>query len=628
MENDVGLSKRRANRAHRAKRETTVFRCCKWTLSAALLLAATLPALAQDLVVLPPEYSTVDENYVDYSAAAFSFSSTTVAIGPIERQLSHAIFFNRIVELPAGPVPSIGDTTYTGSVTPNSDSYAISLYCGPSASFVAQFGQNRMYYCLSGGTYSPVRQDGTTLITLAGGGYQLTLRDGTVGIYAVQYAGGAPRLVEIRSPTGLSLVLTYTTATDGSTTKSRLNSVQRNDGYQLRYTYATNTMTASSFEWERLVSVAGVNTAVDYCNPAGLTCSYSRSWPTASYATSVLGNGDVTFTITSQVGTTTRLTSRKVFGGSSYYVVGLKLPTSQSADNISYTYVQGSSGRYLASASRGSASWSYFPTAIQGGQTNYLHYNSTSPTGLISGVTSIEVVGSYSLSPLTTIALEDGRALTFDNANPSNRLLRVTYDEGNNEQYAYDARGNVTARTANAKPGSGLAPLTVLSASYDTACSSPVKCNKPNWVRDALGNQTDITYDTTHGGMLTVTSPAVTSWPSGTTAQPQTRYSFTQRYAWYKNSSGSIVQASTPVWVLTSERICRTTAASGSGCVTSTDEVVTNYDYGPSSGLNNLLLRGKSVTADGATRRSCFGYDVLGNMVSETQPNAGLASCP
>ncbi|NCP12216.1 MAG: hypothetical protein GW859_09770, partial [Sphingomonadales bacterium] len=58
------------------------------------------------------------------------------------------------------------------------------------------------------------------------------------------------------------------------------------------------------------------------------------------------------------------------------------------------------------------------------------------------------------------------------------------------------------------------------------------------------------------------------------------------------------------------------------------DEVVTDYDYGPNSGPNNLWLRGVAVTADGTTLRTCYGYDANGRKISETQPNANLGSCP
>jgi YD repeat-containing protein len=110
--------------------------------------------------------------------------------------------------------------------------------------------------------------------------------------------------------------------------------------------------------------------------------------------------------------------------------------------------------------------------------------------------------------------------------------------------------------------------------------------------------------------------------------RPQTRYSYTQRYAWISNGSGGYVQAATPVWLLTAESSCRTSAWNGTACTVANDEVVTTYDYGPNSGPNNLLLRGKVVTANGISRRTCFAYDGQGNRIAETKPRAGLTSCP
>jgi YD repeat-containing protein len=85
---------------------------------------------------------------------------------------------------------------------------------------------------------------------------------------------------------------------------------------------------------------------------------------------------------------------------------------------------------------------------------------------------------------------------------------------------------------------------------------------------------------------------------------------------------------------MTATSLCRTSAATGnpaSPCATAGDEVRTDYDYGPDSGPNNLLLRGQTVTStDGGVTtvlRTCYGYDGQGNRISETQPRADLASC-
>jgi hypothetical protein len=210
---------------------------------------------------------------------------------------------------------------------------------------------------------------------------------------------------------------------------------------------------------------------------------------------------------------------------------------------------------------------------------------------------------------------------------PTKPLLdTATLPEGNWVDHTYDPRGNRTETRLKAKSGTGLADI-VTSAVYPTAstpyaCTNRVTCNKPTSTTDARGKVTDYTYNATHGGVLTVTSPA-----DANGVRPQTRYTYVQRYAWIKNGAG-YAQAASPVWLLDSEEFCRTSAASGSSCAAgASDEVVTTYDYGPNSGPNNLWLRGKAVTADGTTLRTCYQRDSYGRVIAETSPNANLSSC-
>lgn len=195
----------------------------------------------------------------------------------------------------------------------------------------------------------------------------------------------------------------------------------------------------------------------------------------------------------------------------------------------------------------------------------------------------------------------------------------ATDPAGGTERVLTDGHGNIAKITKYPKPGSSLAPI-VTEAAY--GFTNIVTQDKPLWIKDGNGNQTDYTYDPNHGGLLTETGPAVNG------VRPQKRYAYAQRYAWLSNGSGGYAQSAAPVWLLVSESFCRTSAASGAGCSVAGDEVVTAFDYGPNSGPNNLWLRGTTVTADGVTRRSCIRYDSLGRKISETSPNANLTSCP
>ncbi|WOE75549.1 hypothetical protein [Alterisphingorhabdus coralli] len=142
---------------------------------------------------------------------------------------------------------------------------------------------------------------------------------------------------------------------------------------------------------------------------------------------------------------------------------------------------------------------------------------------------------------------------------------------------------------------------------------------------------TDYEYASSHGGVTRVRGPAVGG------VRPETRYSYGQYYAWTRAGSGSsFVRAATPVWLLSSERTCISSAMTSSGCAGgAADQVVTNYQYeaGNASRGSNLLLLGTAVTARNAsgqteTLRTCYAYDDQGRRISETSPRANLSSCP
>lgn len=206
-------------------------------------------------------------------------------------------------------------------------------------------------------------------------------------------------------------------------------------------------------------------------------------------------------------------------------------------------------------------------------------------------------------------------------------------DPGNVQTFLkYDGFGNVIEARRRAKPVNGQPssePDIVTYANYPCTGLNLKTCAKPEWTKDANGNVTTYTYSPDHGGILRKTGPAVqTRQPGGGFASvtPQTRYSYALRDGWTPNGVGGYAQ----IWVLTQESFCRVGAPNpgGIGCALANDEVVTSYDYGPSAGPNLLLLRGKVVTADGVSLRTCFGYDDHGRKVSETSPRANLTSCP
>jgi hypothetical protein len=208
-------------------------------------------------------------------------------------------------------------------------------------------------------------------------------------------------------------------------------------------------------------------------------------------------------------------------------------------------------------------------------------------------------------------------------------LKEATYPEGNKYQAQYlGPFRSVTTETMLPKPGSG---LTSISKTYGYAtffCTTlPAtyqNCAKPIWIRDPKNNQTDFTYGP-HGGLLTEISPA----PTAGASRPLKVNSYVQKFAYIKNSGGSLVPAATGIWMLSTATQCQTVAGSSTPtCDSGGPQIVTTYQYGADGTADNLLVRGAAVTANGQTRRTCFGYDPFSRRISETKPNAGLGACP
>lgn len=249
-----------------------------------------------------------------------------------------------------------------------------------------------------------------------------------------------------------------------------------------------------------------------------------------------------------------------------------------------------------------------------------------SPLGAAMGAAGNLTPGmEMNYGPTDSLTVYDGTVTHFER-NTRNYVATQQTPAGIITQYGYDTRGNLENITRTPSSGSG---NIVESAVYPTTCTNIVTCNEPTSVTDANGNTSAFSYDPVHGGVLTITGPAVAN-PAGTQVQPQIRRTYVQLNAWYLSSAGAMTEDANPIWVLSTESYCMTgpPASSGSGCALPNDQVVTSYDYGPASGPNNLLPRGKAVTAQGRTLQTCYGHDENGNRIWETSPNANPSSCP
>lgn len=175
--------------------------------------------------------------------------------------------------------------------------------------------------------------------------------------------------------------------------------------------------------------------------------------------------------------------------------------------------------------------------------------------------------------------LERATASAYDGRH---RIVSRTYPEGDVDQFKYDDRGNATELKKIAKSTSlEFGTPIVIEAGYDATW------NKPLWVKDARGYQTDLTYVAAGlagaGEVETVTQPAVNN------VRPVWRYEY--------GALGLVTKVTDPTGVVT------TTAYDGLGNPTSS-----------------------TLDPTGVAATSCKAFDAVGNVLSETDPRAGV--CP
>lgn len=556
-------------------------------------------ANAQSSMSPMPLASTTDNNGVDVINWPFSYYVAPISIGPEDQNpIKVSIYLpterdsfssNLRIQDPSG----VNSRRVSASIGPQSWSFIDGVGASDPGSSVT------IAYYGAGNTVAEVHTRDGTIVAFDTPAW---LSEGSVGPINLC----AAKITRLNGE-----VLTF--YNDYYLDSCRTLSIVSNRGYQIKYEYPASGWT------DHRSKIVLINNAYEYCNPTALTCSLSMSWPSVQ-----LSFVSGTHTYTTGSGKTWEW-------GSS----GIKQP-GQTAAAISWTSqtyypVNGYLGEIdwrITSATRNGQTWNYsYPSsdALLGGVAGQL-LRVEDPLGNVRRYRRAWAAsggdpntgGEYeSPSALTKFADEAGNVTTYS-YNSQYLLTEVAFPEGNKQVATYDGAGNILTHTLKAKPGSGIADATTTYV-YAGCCN-----DKPTSVTDAMGNTTDYTYDSVHGGILTESGPA----PSAGAPRPVKRYAYSQHYAWVKNSGGSYVQAATPIWLLDSEKTCSTSATVSGACAGgSADEVTITYDYGPNSGPNNLWLRGKVVTAGGVSLRTCYTYDAIGNKISETSARAGLAAC-
>jgi RHS repeat-associated protein len=566
-----------------------------WGLIGALLsLLAAAPALAD--VPAPPVRQTVDSNGVDVVRGTYVSNPTDVTIGPAGL---HGLAFTRYWS-GHGWRNSMVVTMSGSGLTPT-----VSI-AGSSETFtrVANSSSN----------YSADLANGSSLLREPSGDYVYTGRDGTVvrfmpagGAVFGGYDSDLGRARWVKSPDGTIMTFTYKNDSylvyppgGGSFTAfyARLQSVTNNHGYQLKFTYGSNTLSqGNEAAWKYPTRVTAINNAVEYCDPAADACTLTNAWPHSDYAYSP-GYSDVNLTsVTDPANRTWQ------YGYEVDRLNTITRPGASSPDVVIQNYATDS---FVSSIQRGGQTWTY-SNVLSG-------WNATTRTvTMVDPLSRTRVAVSNTVhGQLTTDTDENGQTTAYEYG-PAGQVQKVTAPEGNYVTYGFDARGNRTSTVATPKAGSAL-PAIAAYATYPSSCANALTCNKPDTTTDEAGNVTNYYYNS-DGSLDYIEAPA----PSVGAARPRTRYGYGTFHAWTKTSSGAFAAAGSPVILPTKTWSCRTTSA----CLdTSSDAVKTTFAYqaGSSSAGSNLRLT-SSTSGSGTGTPSAsvaFDHDNIGNLTSTT----------
>ena len=551
-------------------------RTLKTWLFAATSGVALAAGAAQAQTAIPPTHYTLDARGVDLVSGDWMPVAGGTSIGPADTGLSYSqvLLDNGIW----------WDNGQGGIRT-----------CGIGVDCVVIVdGATEVFSSPAANVFTPKENTGSTLVyNQSTNQFTYTRGDGTV--YLIGPSGTnthSSAIVRRTSPNGLETTYGYQTET-GCTypeppdpelippegwnppcvpwTESRLQSYQTNTGYMVHYDYVSN-QNAQAAHWLTVAKVTALNLAVDYCAPTATTCTFTRNWPSVTFSTAAPSVGVEDKIFTDQAGFTTRYRNSPAPTGGLQTAVLL----GTDPDPVITAEFPSNAGEPLI-VTDASGRWEYTTTDAGAIRTMVV----TGPLDQrLTVVTDLTVGQLSSATQVTSVSPAASQTWSWT-YNTGRRVATATGPEGETSSYVYDARGNITQATHAPKTG-GTETALVTSAAYPSACTNLVTCNLPTSTTDATGQVTDYTWDSVHGGPLTITAPA----PSSGATRPQTRYTYAAHTAYYKNSSGVIAAAPTSVTLPTVVSACVTGATcSGSDAK---NEVRTTVGYGSTGVANNL----------------------------------------
>ncbi len=530
-------------------------------------------------------------------------------------------------------------------------------------------------------TFSSIRDDQVTLVYQGNGQYLLTKADGTKVYFRGYFKPNAEGhiktyavMVKIVKPDGFTIDIHKR----HNSIFSPIMSVNTNNGLQLKYIYDVHhrpiaadkrdnphmaQMPSESGSWSSAFpsKIVALNNAVEVCPIQNNTCQLSHDWPTATFEwpdgmPRAMYVGQDTFTVTDMGGLKTVFhtsqAAHPLYPNESRSVISkITLPNEQSityryslspilqtfpAGSMQYPYVKDYILGVLGSATKDGRTTEYRVGPNTAAKDAYSGETIATTTNVDRGVERIyfsNVLTAQSHSPKS----HWGKVITVPYYIETwDKIIHLTKDATNRvteiedkltdhySLFEYDNKGRLYQSTVNDA---------VTQAQFNTYMCNSVNCNKPSATSSPystfLGYDRDepapvwtyTKYSHQTGQLISITHPQ-----NASNINPMSVYKYTLLSARYKNAAGSIVNATTPISMLTRAISCENSAMVSERCQ-GNDQITIDYHYGTGSGANNLWLIASTYSSqrERSSFVTCYEHDKYGRVIGESQPKSGIS---
>lgn len=591
----------------------------------------TVSVASADEDYLPPKIQTSTPTGVSLTDGSFIYSNTDISIGPLTLERFH------LGGVKDASAPAFGvhmshnfdiyvaqNVHHPSPPGPPGDRYipVVHLGQGAAAGFLQDFINPN-----SVSQWTPDSLSATlTYGSVATGDYQYIAQDGTTYTFTHTVNASPPysqRIASIVYRGGRTLTFTYNSS-------DKLRIVNDNSGYALVFDYGSNGLVSAACGFNLAVTYVSTSTT---CSGASLRTSYGYD-----------GSNRLT-SVTDVMGQVT------TFAYSAHDEISCITPPTHGSCRFAMVYGT-TFGAYhqvtqqtLADSTVWQFSSSVDPTRHQDltiqeeGQqgsvvtdplshTAQYQFTGSSPyrfTDTLGRIT--DYVYSTNYDPNSAYDPDPPPGPPYE-LHDGHLLLRATFPEGNTYEAGYGSPFDVlTSETFTPKPGSSESAA-VISYTYPSgACANRLTCTQPLTRTDPRGAVTNFDYFSS--GLIHYQmdpSPAPASYAS----RPLHLYTYVQRYAYIKNSGGTLVAASSPIWVKDTETQCQTVAGSSTyntaTCDPSGPQVVTTYNYPANGATHTNLLPSSTTVSGGATAiTTTTTYTDAGDVASVDGPRTDVS---